>query len=210
MRKFIAGLLCMVMLAACGTNETVFSDEEFVRSKVYRHDGPARITLLTMINNSTGAGAHTSMIINASQRVIWDPAGSFAHKSIPERNDVLFGVTPAVADSYVRYHARETFHVRVQTLDVSPEVAEGIMRMAMEYGTVPRAQCALSTSTILAQFFPDNVKAGWYPKKLADGFQTIPGTRNSVLREYDSDDNSRVLEEWDPERLRSELLLKDA
>lgn len=209
MRKLVAGLLTLLMLAACGESEQVFSSEEFVRSKVYRHDGPPRITLLTMINNSTGAGAHTSMIINASQRVIWDPAGSFKHDSIPERNDVVFGITPAVADSYVRYHARETFHVRVQELDVSPEVAEGIMRAAMEYGAVPRAQCALSTSTILAQFFPNNVKTGWFPKKLADGFQTIPGVRNRVLREYDSDDNSRVLEDWDPQRLRDELLLKD-
>jgi hypothetical protein len=209
MRKLIAGLLTLVLLAGCGTNEVIFADEEFVRSKIYRHDGPPRVTLLTMINNSTGAGAHTSMIINGSQRIIWDPAGSFKHDKIPERNDVVFGVTPAVADSYVRYHARETFHVRVQELDVSPEVAEGILRAAMEYGAVPKAQCALSTSTILSQFFPNNVKAGWYPKKLADDFQTIPGVRSRVLREYDSDDNSRVLEEWDPERLRADLLLKD-
>ncbi|MDF1668476.1 MAG: hypothetical protein P1U83_02575 [Roseovarius sp.] len=203
MRGLIVGFLAVVMLAGCSV-EPVFAPEEFVRSKVYRHDGPPRITLFTMINNSTGSGAHTSMMINGSQRVIWDPAGSFAHETIPERNDVVFGITPVVADVYTRYHARETFHVRVQELDVSPEVAEGIMRAAMEYGAVPKAQCALSTSSILAQFFPGHVKQGWYPKKLADGFQSVPGVTSRTLREYDSDDNSRVLENWDPSRLRAE------
>ncbi len=203
MRGLIVGFLALVMLAGCSV-ESVYAPEEFVRSKAYHHNGPTRITLFTMINNSTGSGAHTSMMINASQRVIWDPAGSFAHKSIPERNDVVFGITPMVADVYTRYHARETFHVRVQELDVSPEVAEGIMRAAMEYGAAPRAQCALSTSSILAQFFPGNVKQGWYPKKLADGFQSVPGVTSRTLREYDSDDNSRVLENWDPSRLRAE------
>ncbi|WP_371228401.1 hypothetical protein [Roseovarius sp. 2305UL8-3] len=154
-----------------------------------------------MINNKTGAGAHTSLMINASQRVIFDPAGSFKHETIPERNDVVFGITPAVADGYTRYHARETFHVRVQTLDVSPELAEGMMRAVMEYGAVPSAQCALSTSTVLSGFFPGQISRGWYPKKLAEQFQQIPGVSSRTLREYDSDDNSKVLEDWDPNRL---------
>ena len=209
MRGLIAGFLAMVFLAGCGA-ESIISPEEFVREKAYRHDGPSRITLFTMINNKTGAGAHTSLMINGSQRVIWDPAGSFSHETIPERNDVVFGITPIVADIYTRYHARETFHVRVQELDVSPEVAEGIMRAAMSYGAAPRAQCALSTSTILSEFFPNTIQRGWYPRKLADAFQTIPGVRSQTLREYDSDDNSRVLEDWDPDRFREELLLKES
>lgn len=201
--RLFAGLLAIAMLAGCSA-EPVFAPEEFVRSKIYRHNGPPRLTLYTMINNKTGAGAHTSLMINASQRVIFDPAGSFAHETLPERNDVVFGITPAVADVYTRYHARETFHVRVQELDVSPELAEAVMRAVMEYGAVPSAQCALSTSTILSEFFPGTVKRGWYPKKLADDFQKVPGVTSRTLREYDSDDNRGVLENWDPDRLAAE------
>ncbi len=200
MRRIIAALGCLVLLAGCASESTWASDE-FVRTRAYKHDGPLRITLFTMINNNTGAGAHTSLMINASQRVIFDPAGSFKHETIPERNDVVFGITPAVADGYTRYHARESFHVRVQTLDVSPELAEGIMRAVMEYGPVPSAQCALSTSSVLAQFFPGQIKRGWYPKKLAEQFQEVPRVSSRTLREYDSDDNSRVLEDWDPNRV---------
>lgn len=203
MRRAIAGLFAAFLLAGCAA-EPVWAPDEFVARSVYHHDGPARLTLFTMINNNTGAGAHSSLMINASQRVIFDPAGSFKHERIPERNDVVFGITPAVADGYTRYHARETFHVRVQQLDVSPELAEAVMRAAMAYGAVPQAQCALSTSGILAEFFPGQISRGWYPRKLADRFQEIPGVRSRTLREYDSDDNSRVLDDWDPERFAKE------
>jgi len=200
MRKITAALFGLFLLAGCAA-ESIWASDEFVQRATYRHDGPTRITLFTMINNKTGAGAHTSLMINASQRVIFDPAGSFKHKTIPERNDVIFGITPAVADGYTRYHARESFRVQVQTLDVSPELAEGIMRAFMEYGAVPPAQCALSTSRVLSQFFPEQIKRGWFPRKLAERFQEIPGVSSRTLREYDSDDNSRVLEDWDPNRV---------
>ena len=206
MRKLIACLCAVFVLAGCGA-EPVWAPDEFVKANVYRHDGPPRLTLFTMINNNSGAGAHSSLMINASQRVIFDPAGSFKHERIPERNDVVFGITPGVADGYTRYHARETFHVKVQHLDVSPELAEAVMRAAMEYGAVPPAQCALSTSTILSQFYPNQIKRGWYPKKLADQFAQIPGVRTRTLREYDSDDNSKVLDDWDPDRFRAEQAL---
>lgn len=208
MRGLIFGVCAAFMLAGCAS-ESIWASDEFVQSKIYHHDGPPRLTLFTMINNNTGAGAHTSLMINASQRVIFDPAGTFKHETIPERNDVIFGANPAVVDVYTRYHARETFHVRVQTLDVSPQLAEGIMRAAMNYGAVPSAQCSLSTSAILSEFFPAQIKRGWYPKKLADQFQTIPGVTSRTLREYDSDDNSKVLEDWDPNRLKQEASLTD-
>ena len=208
MRRLSLAFISVLMLAGCAA-ESVWAPDEMVERLTYRHEGPPRITLFTMINNNSGAGAHTSLMVNGSQRVIFDPAGSFKHPTVPERNDVIFGVTPGLADGYTRYHARETFHVRVQTLDVSPEVAEGILRAVMSYGAVPSAQCALSTSTILAEFFPGQIKRGWYPKKLSEDFERISGVRRRTLREYDSDDNSRVLEEWDPERLAKERALAD-
>lgn len=205
MRKILAAVCGLFMLAGCAA-ESVWAPDEMVQNSIYRHDGPSRLTLFTMINSNSGAGAHSSLMINASQRVIFDPAGSFKHEMIPERNDVVFGITPMVEDVYTRYHARESFRVKVQSLDVSPELAEAVMRAAMEYGAVPSAQCALSTSTILAGFFPGQISRGWYPRKLADQFGAIPGVTTRELREYDSDDNSRVLEDWDPNRLTREAV----
>ncbi|MCZ4352193.1 hypothetical protein O4H61_06650 [Roseovarius aestuarii] len=200
MRFLILAFCALFALAACATPNVYSSDEDVARA-AYVHDGPKRLTLFTMINARTGAGAHTSLMINGSQRVMWDPAGSFAHETIPEQNDLLYGISPVVEDVYTRYHARETYYVRIQRLDVSPELAERAIALAKGYGAVPAAYCARSTSEIMSKLFPGQIKSGFYPVKLSEQFARIPGVTQTEMREYDSDDNSKVLAAWDPEKL---------
>ncbi len=202
MRALVFAACAAMMVSGCAA-ERVWAPDEEVSRVAYRHDGPPRLTLYTMLNNNSGAGAHTALMVNGSQRVIFDPAGSFNKSNVlPERNDVLFGITPQVEDVYTRYHARETFRVKVQKLDVSPEVARVTEQAVMGYGPVPQAMCANSTSDILAGIFPGQVNKTWSPRKLSEQFAQLPGTTERVLREYDSDDNSKVLDDWDPERER--------
>lgn len=201
MRAIVLAFCALLAVAGCAAPPGVWATDEDVARVAYRHDGPPRLTLFTMLNNSNGAGAHTSLMINGSQRVIWDPAGSFKHETIPERHDVIFGVSPMVADVYTRFHARETFHVRIQRLDVTPAQAEKVMQLAMAYGPVPQAQCARSTSSILAQIFPGQIGQTWFPRTLADDFAALPGVTEETLYEYDSDDNSKVLAAWDPSKV---------
>ena len=198
----LIALICaaLLVLAGCSAPQQPYASDAFVERVAYVHDGPPRLTLLTMINNSSGSGAHTSLMINGSQRVIFDPAGSFGHESIAERNDVVYGVTPKLADFYTRYHARATFHVKVQKLDVSPAVAERALQLAQGYGAVPQSQCALSTSSILAELFPGQIKRTWFPNQLAEEFGKLEGVTERSLREFDSDDNKKVLRDWVPEQ----------
>ena len=200
MRFLILAFCAVLALAGCATPDISSSNEDVARA-AYVHDGPKRLTLYTMINARSGAGAHTSLMINGSQRVMWDPAGSFAHETIPEQNDVLYGITPVVEDVYTRYHARQTYYVRIQTLDVSPELAQKAMTLTKNYGAVPAAYCAKSTSEIMAQLFPGQIKSGFYPLKLSEQFARIPGVTQTEMREYDSDDNSKVLAAWDPTKI---------
>lgn len=186
-------------LMGCGA-KSVWAPDEAIQRVAYRDPGPARLTLLTMINNRTGQGAHSSIMINASQRVIFDPAGSVVHASIPERNDVLFGISPSVADFYIRAHARETFHVVIQDLDVSPEIAEGALQLALNYGPVPQAYCTQATSGILQQLPGfEFIRSTWYPRQLSDQFQTIPGVKARRLYENDDDDKSVAIRAYDEE-----------
>lgn len=204
MRSFVLALAASITLSGCAA-ESVWAPDEEVSRAAYRHDGPARLTVYTMINNSSGSGAHTSLMINGSQRVIFDPAGSFNKgKHLPERNDVLFGITPAVEDVYTRYHARKTFRVQIQRLDVSPELAERAIQLAMAAGPVPQAQCSLAASQILNDLFPSQVRSSWLPRKTADAFGKIPGVSEETLYEYDGDDNSNVLAAWDPARAKAQ------
>lgn len=190
-RKFIAS--APLALAACGA-ETVWAPDEVLRQAIYRHDGPPRLTLFTMRSTSSDSGAHTSLMINASQRVIFDPAGSFAHPSIPERNDLIYGVTPRVEAFYVSYHARETYYVQRQAIDVTPSVAETAFRLAQTAGPVPKAQCALSTGQLLRQLPGfEAISPSYFPVALTRQFARLPGVQTRDHRETDPDNNRDVL-----------------
>ncbi|MCV2888099.1 hypothetical protein OE747_07085 [Ruegeria sp. XHP0148] len=173
--------------AACTRQSAPFADDATVAAVRYRDPGPAKLTLYTMVNNRSGAGAHTSLMINASERVIFDPAGSFWADIVPEQNDVLFGITPAVERAYRGSHARETHHVVVQELEVTPEQAEAAYRLARQMGPVPGAYCANYTAQLLQQIpgFSD-IKVTFQPTKLADQFGSRPGAVTN--RYYEKDD----------------------
>lgn len=204
MRAILLALGGALFLAGCAA-ESYRSPVEEVSRASYRHEGPPRLTLYTMINNNSGAGAHSALMINGAHRVIFDPAGSFnSLRSLPERDDVLYGITPAVEDVYTRYHARKTYHVRIQQLDVTPELAARAIALVEANGPVPSAQCSLATSRILAQLFPGQMRSSWFPKNTADDFAQIAGVTEETLYEYDSDDNSGVLAAWDPARYRAQ------
>jgi len=128
-RAFLAGS-ALTALAACGA-EPVWAPDAAVDAVVYRGPGPRSLTRHTMRNIDTGAGEHTSLLVDASQRVMFDPAGTFRHSTIPERNDVLFGVSPQVEAYYVSYHARVTHYVIGQKLLVSDALAEAALRAVL-------------------------------------------------------------------------------
>jgi hypothetical protein len=197
----------MLGLAACAPvpePSQSLTDAE-LREQIYRHDGPPALTLFTMVNNSNGSGAHTSLMVNGSQRVIFDPAGSFRHPRIATKNDVVFGVTPVMEDTYTRFHARETFHVIVQHVEVPPQVAEDVLRRVLATGPVPRAQCALSTSELLRDVPGLNgaIRSTWFPNQLADQFGQLPGATTQRLYEYDDPDRFKALESFDPDRVKA-------
>lgn len=187
-RFFLAGL--PLALAGCGA-EAVWAPDDAIARAAYRHDGPPRLTLFTMTNVGSDNGAHSGLMINASQRVLFDPAGTFGHPTIPERNDVHFGITPQIAQYYVSYHSRITYYTRIQELDVSAELAQQAYRLALQAGPVAKTQCTVSTSRLMKQLpgFED-IRVTLFPGNLADQFGTYPGVRERFHHETDSDDKS--------------------
>ncbi|MEX5727872.1 hypothetical protein Ga0609869_001225 [Rhodovulum iodosum] len=194
MRRTLLCLALPVLLAACGGAEPVWAPDEAVERAVYSHDEPPSITLFTMINNRSGAGGHSAMMVNASQRVIFDPAGTWWHGNAPERNDVHHGITPLRLKFYKDYHARETFHVVMQTKQVSPDVAERALMLVQNYGAVPKAMCGRATSTVLAELPGfETVPSSMYPKRIMAGFAKLPGVTTETIFDDDSDNNTAVL-----------------
>lgn len=185
-----------IVLASCEAQKKPNADAATLAAASYTHSGPPALTLFTMVNNRTGSGGHTSLMINASERVIFDPAGSFYADVVPERNDVLFGITPPVVLAYRGAHARSTHHVVVQRLEVTPAQAQLAYELAISNGRVPGAYCANSTSSILRQI-PGlrGLKTTFYPVKLSEQFGALPGVVTSKYYEDDDADLQKALAE---------------
>ncbi|UWQ59155.1 hypothetical protein K3722_03205 [Leisingera caerulea] len=186
-------LLCLgavlAVLAGCAAPQQPNADAETLARVAYRHPGPPALTLYTMINNRTGRGGHTSLMINASERVIFDPAGSFYASVVPERDDVIHGITPAVEKAYRGAHARSTYHVVVQRIEVTPQQAQKAYQLAISNGRVPGAFCAQATIGILQQVPGfESLDRTFYPEKLAEQFGQLPGVVTERYYENDSGD----------------------
>jgi hypothetical protein len=189
MLKIILALtLSAAVLGAC-SEKGKESPAEIIASAVYINQGPPKLTLMTMINNRTGAGAHTSLLVESTQTVLFDPAGSFEHERIPERGDVLYGMSPDWVERYRSAHARTTFHVVTQELSVTSAQAARALQLVEANGAVPSAFCASATSGILRQIPGfETIKPGFYPEKLMEQVEQLPGVKTS--RYYEDDEGN--------------------
>lgn len=193
---YVCLFVAAIAVSGCaGPAEPKWAPQELVTRAAYKHDGPPTLTLFTVINNTTGAGAHSALMVNGSQRVIFDPAGTWYHPQLPERNDVHFGMSEEVVDFYVDYHSRVTYRTVIQEIVVSPEVAQAAMNGILAYGAVPKAQCSNSITTILAGVPGfESIPHTWFPKKLSSSFGALQGVTENVVYDNDTDDNSGVVE----------------
>lgn len=186
-------LLTLAAVSACGA-EPIWAPEEDIRRVAYAHPGPKSLTLVTVVNNRSGSGAHTGLLINGSQRVIWDPAGTWWNPDAPERNDLHYGLTPRMFEIYIDYHTRETFHTVLQTIDVSPEVAERALQEAAAYGAVPKASCSISTTQILRRLPGfETIPTSYFPVATMKAFAKLPNVEQRKIFDDDADDNSDKL-----------------
>lgn len=191
--RFLSGLVLAFSLAACGA-EPKWAPQDQVDAARFVSSEPPSITLYTVVNTRTGSGAHSAILVSASERVIFDPAGTWYHPKLPERNDVHFGMTDKAVAFYLDYHTRITYDTIEQKIFVSPQVAELVLARVKAYGAVPKAMCTQATSSVL-RGVPgfESLPQTFYPKKLSDAFGRLPGVTTRVITDDDADDNHGVL-----------------
>ncbi len=192
--RLIAVAIGCLALAGC-VAESTWAPEDAVQRAAFAPEGPARIVLLTAISNSNGSGGHSALLIDGGQRVLFDPAGTWRHPDIPERNDVLYGMSPPYFQFYMDYHARESYHMVVQELVVSADLARRLSAVAQSHGAVGPARCARAVSAILASQ-PEfaSISGTFFPRALMRDFGEIPGVQVSQVFDDDSDDNLELLQ----------------
>ncbi|NKX43262.1 hypothetical protein [Roseicyclus persicicus] len=192
--RLLAALVVVAALAGCAAEEVV-APEAVVSASAYRPGGTPTLSLITMISNRSGSGGHSALLIDGEQRILFDPAGSWHHPMIPERNDVLYGMSPQFMGFYMDYHARETYHVVVQELEISPATAASLIAAVQAAGPVPQAQCSLSISRVLSQTPGfESIGTSWFPARTMERFARLPGVQESRIYDDDSDDNLELLQ----------------
>ena len=186
----VLGLLIVLgMVSACA--EHIVSDPATVAAVRYKSDEPPYVELVTMVKKSTGKGAHSALIINASERVIFDPAGTFQHEELAEVEDVHHGATDRLVSYYQRYHARFSHFVHVQRVYLDPQTAERLLRRAQSNGAVGKMFCSNETAQVLKtvpQF--SNFRTSMFPELLRVDMAKVPNVIDSYV--YEDDDGQNV------------------
>jgi hypothetical protein len=191
-RVFLAASL-PAALAACGA-ENIWASDEAVRNARYVSSQPPAITLLTVIGIPRGEGGHSALMLNGSQRVIYDPAGSWQHPHIPERNDVLYGITDNFKAFYIDYHARATYWVAEDWVPVTREVADIAIRSAEQNGPANKSFCAVESGKVLRRVPGfERAPVGFSPLRLRDWFLTLPNVQSRRHVDGDPANNHNVL-----------------
>ena len=177
----LAGLALLALVGLAGCAERVYAPQAEVAARAWAEPGPPSITLVTVISNRDGSGGHSALVISGSQRVVFDPAGTWRHPLAPERGDVLHGMTPAMLDIYVDYHARPAYHVVMQRVPVSPETAERALRLVRDHGPASKATCARAVSGLLRDMGFEDVGGSWFPTRIRRDFARVPGVEETVI-----------------------------
>lgn len=187
-RPLIALMLGLTMLSGCGVAQLPWASDEKVARAVYvSHDRPS-VTLITVVTNKGEYGGHSALLINGSQRVLYDPAGSWFQETLAERADLIYGMSPAAFDNYLRYHARVKYHVVLQKRFIDRATADRLIANAKAQGASQNGFCAVNTGHILAAT-PGfaGAPAGFSPIKLMHWMAAQPGVTEDRFYEYDED-----------------------
>jgi hypothetical protein len=184
MRKILVGLV--FVLTGCGAVNLPWDSDEEIARAAYHHPGPSTVTLVTDISNQNGHGGHSALLISGTQRTLYDPAGSWYEKSVPERADSFYGMTPAMWTSYTDYHASKPWHVVLQTVVVSRETADSMARLAQSHGASANGLCSINTAQILGKY-PQfaALQGGLWPHKTMASFATLPGVKTKRIFQDD-------------------------
>ncbi|PKP76035.1 MAG: hypothetical protein CVT84_00310 [Alphaproteobacteria bacterium HGW-Alphaproteobacteria-6] len=193
MRHLLLAAVLPLALAACGADSVWAPDAEVARA-AYVTGEPASITLFTVVRKNGGSGAHSGLMIDGHQRVMFDPAGTWHHPGVPERNDVHYGLTPRMRAFYIDYHARETFDVIETKVPVSAAVAEAAIARVQANGAVNKALCGNAISAVLRDLPGfESIPHTFFPGRIDRAFAKLPGAETRVHQDGDPDNNSGVL-----------------
>lgn len=188
MRRALVALLAMAALSGCEVY-TPASPEAIARAR-YESPEPPSVTLFSMVNTASGRSEHSGLLINGSQQVLYDPAGTFTHPDLPRAGDIHYGMTPRFVDYYERYHARFDYFVEAQKVPLSRAQADQIIANAQAEGQRMKMTCSLAVADVLRPVPPfESVRKSIFPEGIREDFDRVAGVEDSYVYEHDVGQN---------------------
>lgn len=205
MLRCLVALLLAVTLSGCEVY-TAATPDEIARAR-YVSPEPPSVTLLSMVNSKSGRSAHSGLLINGSQQVLYDPAGTFTHPDLRRAGDIHYGMSPRFIDYYERYHARFDYFVETQRVPVTREAADQIIANAQARGGSFKLECALTAAAVLQPVAPFDqyVRTTLFPEALRQDFARIPGVKTRYVYESDVGQNKA----WGDRPVRGDAIYSD-
>ncbi len=195
MRRLTILLIALLGLASCAagpnrTPEETAKPGEMVSTPHYRSPNPPTLSLLTEINLESGNGGHTALLVDASERVVFDPAGSFRHPQMNRQDDVFYGMNDRAVNVFIDYYSRGVWKVVRQDIRVSEETAEQALELVTTHGRVRKAFCTSSTSKLLSRLPGfERIHGTMFPVSLMNQVAGLEGVTSSTY--HDMRFNSR-------------------
>ena len=189
MRLAFLTLLAATALAGCEIYEPASYPE--IEAARYVSPEPPSVTLMSMVNTRSGRSEHAGLLINGSQQVLYDPAGTFTHPGLPRSGYVHYGMTRRYVDYYERYHARFDYFVEAQKVPVTKAEADQLIANAQAIGQSLKMTCGLDVADVLQPVPPfTGVRKSFFPQALREDFQRLPGVQDSYVYERDIGKNN--------------------
>ena len=182
--RILAGILALFLVMGCTADHKWASDADVARARYVDPNAPS-ITLFTSINTRNQSGAHAGLLINADERVLYDPAGEYGNDIQPlpvEREDLIYGFSPGLLAGYVDYQGTAPFQVVQQTIYVTPAVAAQVKAAAIAHGAAGKATCTIAISQVLSGVPGfEGLPNTYFPKAMMRAFAELPGVHTRTL-----------------------------
>lgn len=186
--RAIFALVALATLAGCEVYTPAAPDA--IAAARYVSPEPPSVTLFSMVNESSGKSEHAGLLINGSEQVLYDPAGTFSHPDLPRAEDIHYGMTPRFVDYYERYHARFGYFVEADRVPLTRAQADQLIANAKAEGKQMKMACSLAVADVLRSVPPfEGVTKSLWPEGVRKDFENMPGVTTSYVVEHDVGQN---------------------
>lgn len=156
------------------------ASDEVIKKATYHSKNPPSVSLVTVNSHDifSRLGTHTALIVNASQQVIYDPAGTYKNTRAPSKYDLFYGASPDVIKSFIAYHIDNVSSVVVQTKEVPMAVAEALLKDIERQGPSRHSQCSKTVSNLLHKTPGfESINPSLLPFRTMRAFATLNGIK---------------------------------